>query len=133
MRPSNRNNSNTVFVLDTLPECKVVLDFLEDSTAIKPVYQDESLAAFADSTGIRFRQQTQNVDFYNTGGDPPGFSHNDSWQPNPEFKIRSDDVSFVKAAAERVLNQRKLSDKVYNKLTRRTQAARTIVTMLADR
>lgn len=120
MRPSKEFNVHAV--LDTLPECKVVLDALEDSTVPNPSV-GPTAGEFLNSTGVRFRQQTQ----YEPR--PPHASAyvELQWLPKPEFKVEEQDVEFVKDAARRTLEQRGTILRVFNCATRRTQAARTIL------
>lgn len=123
MRPSSEQG--IAAVLDTLPECKVVLDALDDNSYPKdptgPTIDD-----FINSTGVRFRQQTQ----YEPR--PPHASAyiELAWKVNPEFKIELRDVDYVKLAAQRILNQKRLTERAFNFATKRTLAARTIIATL---
>lgn len=125
MRPSDEQG--VVAIIDTLPECKVVLDALEDPNVPKtpsgPTFED-----FANSTSVRFRQQTQ----YEPR--PPHASAyvELTWKNNPEFRIETKDIDFVMQAAVRVLNQKRLSEKAFNLATKRTQAAQTILKTLGS-
>jgi hypothetical protein len=125
MRPGDK--SEVVAILDTLPECKVVHDALEDPAVMK-LLPTPSLEEFSNSTGVRFRQQTRQLD-YPAGigmyGMPtPGI---DTWARNPEFKIQYEDLEFVIDAAQRLLKQRNPVDRLLNRITHRTSAAKTIL------
>ena len=133
MRFENSENPNIVAVLDTLPECKIILDALEDPSFQKPILNNEGANSFADTMGVRFRLQARRTEYHNTNtAEPPGFSYNDSWQTEPQFRVRRDDVVFVIAAAERTLNESKITERAFNYFTKRTKAAKIIVAMLAE-
>jgi hypothetical protein len=120
MRPSNE--AGVVAVIDTLPECKVVLDALDDpefpQTHMGPEFED-----FANSLGVRFRRQTMHEPRPPTADayvEPVFYSF-------PEFIVRLEDEEFVKSAATRVLEERSLSRKLFNHISKRTAAAQTII------
>lgn len=124
MRPSDKPNE--IAVLDTLNECRVVLDALEDSDiphpAIGPSDDD-----FANSLGVRFRRQAMHEPR------PPAADAfvEDVFNLKPEFNVLRDDAHFVIKAAERVLAQKEVSSRVFNRLTGRTKAAKEMIRVLA--
>lgn len=123
MRPSQEQG--VVAVLDTQAECSVVLAALEDTTIPKP-FMGPSTEDFKNSTAVRFRKQTQ------FEPRPPHASAyvEPIWKARPEFNIEIQDVDFVKQAAVRILEQRKLSQRLLNLVTKRTKAAKNIIKTL---
>ncbi len=120
MRPSN--NPDVVGVLDTLQECKVVLDAIDDPNFQQPD-TDTSIEALTSSTGFRFLKKTMRLP---REGNIDNFTER-QFIPDPEFAIEAQDVDFIKSAAERILNQKNILDRVINRATKRTKAAKTIL------
>lgn len=123
MRPSNE--TGVVAVLDTLPECKVVLDAMYDREFMQANQQPD--APIRDRTAFRFRMQTRHEI-------PPmtaDTSAETTWKPSPEFKIETQDVAFIAQAAHRTLHTKNSLDRLVNRCTRRTAAAKTILRTLS--
>jgi hypothetical protein len=125
MRPSEEPAS--LFILDEKPELELVLDFLEDPTTEKPPV-GPGIDDFVISTGYRFRTQTQ----YELPPTTATDSGTDKWKENAEFRVEADDLEFVKRAALRVLNQKGMAYRFYNRLSRRDTAARHILEHIAS-
>lgn len=62
--------------------------------------------------------------------EPPYFVSVPTWREEPEFSVTTSDVDFVLLAARNILDERKISDRVFNQLTRRTRAAKRIIRTL---
>ena len=124
MKPSSEKG--VVAVLSTLPECKVVNDYLNSRDYLaslgesSPVFQTEYL----NSTADRFRVQTQHLP--NVGILFGGLD----WNAQPEFNILPQDVEIIKNAAFIVLKGRNPLSNLYNAATGRSKAARVILQTL---
>jgi hypothetical protein len=120
MRPSSE--TGVIALLDTLFECKVVLDALNDSgfpqTPMGPEFED-----FANSLGVRFRRQTM----YEPRPPAADAYVEPVFNSIPEFRVKPEDVDFIKSAALRVLDEKDLKRKLYYDMTRRTAAAQTMI------
>ena len=124
MKPSK--NPNEATILDTLPECKVVLDALNDPDFPQPPTgpTDDDLE---NSFGNRFRRQTM----HERQPYAADAIADDELNPNPRFTVLRDDAHYVLKAAERVLGQKSLVEEVINRRTGRTKAAKEIIRVLA--
>jgi len=54
----------------------------------------------------------------------------DEMNSRPEFDVLAEDIDFVLGAAKTVLDERSRPERAFNKLARRTKAARSIVSFL---
>ena len=131
MRPSSEQN--VALVLDTLPECKIVLDALEVRGALAAKldelnYGRENVADLAH----RFRNEARTVEYVPSDTIKPGMVEWPSWKKKPEFKVLQNDVLFVSLAVQRVLGERSMPTKVFNRVTGRTKAAKTIAAALRN-
>lgn len=97
--------------MDTLPECKVILDAIEDPSFAKQSKSRDHLG----SAEIRFRHATQ-ADL--------------GWRERPEFPVRAYDIEFVMAAAERVIEEKNFFCLVTNIVTGRRKAAKNMLSFL---
>lgn len=124
MKPTK--NSNEIVILDALPECKVVLDALEDPDFPHPPTgpTDDD---FANSLGVRFRRQSMHEPR------PPATDAyvEDVFNSTPEFNVLRSDSYFIIKAAERILSQKSISERAFNRLTGRTKAAKEMIRVLA--
>lgn len=129
MRESNQ--PDVVFILDTLPECSIVLSELEHPS--RRWSEGESLLPspeFLKSIHYRFRRETQREPYMEVVDGGPAFQELE-WRDNPEFRVRAEDVDIVSAAAGRVLQERNLLRKAANKLSGKQKAARNIAWALS--
>lgn len=128
MRPSE--NPEVIVILDKLPECKVVHDALSFS-ALKDVIPSPQSLWDSDSFGVRFHSQTRQTDFASPATDYEGrpVAQADTWQNNPEFKVKEEDRLIVRKAAQYILdlNNVHIFDRAFNRLTGRTKAAKQIL------
>ncbi len=125
MKPSNE--PNVIAILDTLPECKVVLDALEDPIVPRPQI-GPGIDELVGSVGMRFRWQTQ----YEPR--PPFASSyiELEWKDQPEFRVEVQDIAFVKKAAENVINEKRFLNRAFNVVTHRKHAAETILRFMSS-
>jgi hypothetical protein len=133
MRESSgaEQRNGVIFVLDSKPECRVVFDALSDHRYIgnNPNYNYDHRNQI--SFVYRFRNQTR-IDreimiSTERGIGTPIF---EGWNDNPTFEIKDEDIAFVFIAAKRVLQQKDMANRLFNRLTRRTNAVKHISTIL---
>jgi len=93
MRPSK--DAEVIVVLDTLPECQVVMRAIENRAFMR-VHQQENLRE-------RFRSETQHEPVIVPNAEMAG-TLDLEWNPEPEFKVRREDVTFIIDAAQFVLS-----------------------------
>jgi hypothetical protein len=138
MRPSTDRETaeGSVFVLDTLPECRVVYDALREQIATEDVYQ---LNSDINELTSRFKDQTRTASLSMIANNQKHSSSSieDEWRieqdfENPRFQVREADTAFVLFAAHRILNQREVNKRLFNLVTRRTKAAHDIVFILSN-
>jgi hypothetical protein len=115
MRPSKE--ANVAAILDTVPECRVILDALEDPDFTKP-HLSVVEGGLANTLDVRFRQQTMY--------EYPPMSGEMVFYEDPKFRVRGQDIDFVQRAAQRVIEQKGLATSLINRATGRRKAARTI-------
>jgi hypothetical protein len=115
-----------VLILDTLPECKVVNDAFSDRSIPQPSGRpDWSLQS-------RFDKQTKETLKCGVNADEGVPILVETWDAAPEFVVEPQDVGFVLAAARKVLREDNREWRIYNRLTRRTSAAKRIVNYLVS-
>ena len=123
MKPSN--SPDTIAVLDSEVEVKIVLDALDDNTLrTDPV---ETWDEFANSFGVRFRNATtRDVTIR------PDQYREPVIKDGVEFSVGASDRDFVLVAAQRIVEQNRanFSSRLINRITGRTRAARAMISAL---
>lgn len=124
-------------ILDTLPECKVVDDSIYDGYGREhlpsfDINTVEGMRAWCNNLPQRFRRETRDLMTIDHGGLAPGFITEDTWKLNPEFEVLVDDVPFVLSAARRVVSEKHLAKRAFNRITHRTSAAKQIINTLGN-
>lgn len=118
MKPSN--TPEAVALLTTKPELTLL------QTAILHADPDK-LGSLEDGIASRFYLQTEEP--------VPGLGSQtveEQWRHNATFKVRPEDVKFVVSAAQGVLTTTRPTERIANKLTGRTTAAKAILAAFVD-
>ncbi len=132
MRPPKESEKGVVLVLDTLPECQVLLNTLEARQSLFAVSDTNSADSVYD-TRMRFEEQTYHLPLRTSSEKHVAMENSEYIMGrNPEFKVEPQDIEVVMLAAQRVLDERRISVKMRNRLAGRTKAAKAIVKALDD-
>lgn len=112
--------------LETRAECKVVNDVLVYGSPDKKDYGTHLEARMARTTiNERFTAQTKTTERRNKNAIPYMELVN-VWKQNPTFEVTFEDRKFVIHAADLILNERNPIGRAFNRITRRTSAAKRI-------
>lgn len=137
MRPGNptEQHAGIAAVLDTTAECKVVHDALAEGQRPPRGDYDTTHPGGMDawlSVNDRFFDQARIVIDRPSLPDKPYTILNETWKTNPTFEVTFDDIKFARNSAQRILGETGLMARAFNRLTRRTTAAKNIVNVLSS-